>query len=86
MESINERTTIVFGTGKTAVVVTQIAGILARRILCWAKIGQDFRQGEQFGLIRFGSANEIVFGPEWEIIATEGQRVQAGLTVLARRK
>jgi len=86
MESINERTSIFFGTGEGAVIVTQIAGILARRIVCRARPGTGYRQGEEFGLIRFGSANEIVFGDDWEIVVAPGQRVRAGLTVIARKK
>jgi len=86
MESINERTTLVFGDGDDSVVVTQIAGILARRIVCRARPGESYRQGQEFGLIRFGSANEIVFGEGWEITVAAGEKVKAGLSVIARRK
>ncbi len=86
MESVNERTTLVFGDGEDAVAVTQIAGILARRIVCRARPGESYRQGQEFGLIRFGSANEIVFGEGWEISVAEGEKVKAGLSVIARRK
>lgn len=86
MESINERTSVFFGTGENTVIVTQIAGILARRIVCQARPGKEYRQGEEFGLIRFGSANEIVFGDEWETVVAPGERVRAGLTVIARKR
>ena len=86
METVNERVTVVFGRGKKTVVVTQIAGILARRIVCRAKAGDRFGQGEEFGLIRFGSSNEILFPDEWETAVAPGERVRAGLTVIARRK
>ena len=90
MELVNERASVVFehtsGKKTDVVVVTQIAGILARRIVCRAILEKEYRQGEEFGLIRFGSANEILFGCDWQILVKEGDRVQAGLTVIARRK
>jgi phosphatidylserine decarboxylase len=90
MEFVNERASVVFevsdAAGPGVVVVTQIAGILARRIVCRAQIGKDYLQGEQFGLIRFGSANEMLFDHNWQIVVQEGDRVRAGLTVIARRK
>ena len=94
MESVNERASVVFempAAGRQDgvpgfVVVTQIAGILARRIVCRAQSGREYHQGEQFGLIRFGSANEMLFDSTWEILVREGERVQAGLTVIARRR
>ena len=90
MEFVNERASVVFESQRArksdVVVVTQIAGILARRIVCRAQLGKEYQQGEQFGLIRFGSANEMLFDQNWQILVQEGDRVQAGLTVIARRK
>ena len=90
MERVNERSSVVFeipnANRPETVVVTQIAGILARRIVCRAQTGREYRQGEEFGLIRFGSANEMLFDSAWEILVREGERVQAGLTVIARRR
>jgi len=88
MELVNERASVVFEPlGRTGiVVVTQIAGILARRIVCRAEQGREYRQGEEFGLIRFGSANEVLFDQDWEILVHEGDRARAGLTAIARRR
>jgi len=89
MQLVNERVSVVFQSLQDAsqcVVVTQIAGVLARRIVCRAKPGAEYAQGEQFGLIRFGSANEMIFDSGWQVLAREGERVRAGLTVIARRK
>ncbi|MDR2733128.1 MAG: phosphatidylserine decarboxylase [Spirochaetota bacterium] len=89
MHLVNERASVVFQSPDDAsrrVVVTQIAGILARRIVCRAEVGVEYAQGEQFGLIRFGSANEMIFDSEWQPLVQEGTRVRAGVTVIARRK
>jgi len=89
MHLVNERTSVVFqspGDASRRVVVTQIAGIMARRIVCRAKPGAEYAQGEQFGLIRFGSANELIFDSGWQPLVRDRDRVRAGLTVIARRK
>ena len=63
--------------------VVQIAGLVARRILCWAETGQDIGTGERFGLIRFGSRVDV-FLPDGVVpLVAEGQRAVAGETVLA---
>jgi phosphatidylserine decarboxylase len=86
MELVNERASVVFENKGDIVVVTQIAGVLARRIVCRACEQSEYRQGEEFGLIRFGSANEVLFGTDWDILVQKGDRVKAGLSVIARRK
>jgi phosphatidylserine decarboxylase len=67
-------------------IVTQITGAIARRIVCWAKPGDELATGEQFGMIKLGSRTEIVLPrePGLQIDARIGQMVQAGSTVLAR--
>jgi phosphatidylserine decarboxylase len=67
----------------TPIVVTQIAGLIARRIVCWVKEGETLKSGEQFGLIRFGSQVDIVFPKTVVFKVKAGDRVEAGSTVLA---
>lgn len=66
--------------------VRQIAGVLARRIVCAAKIGDRLTAGERFGMIKLGSRTEVCLAEDagWEIVAAVGDRVHAGVTVLAR--
>lgn len=63
--------------------VVQIAGLVARRILCWAQTGQDIATGERFGLIRFGSRVDVFLPDGVAPLVAEGQRAVAGETVLA---
>ncbi len=66
------------------VVVRQITGAIARRIVAWAKVGQAVARGERFGMIRFGSRTEVYLPLEAEIVCKIGDRVQGGLSVIAR--
>jgi phosphatidylserine decarboxylase len=63
--------------------VTQIAGLIARRIVCWTKEGASLAAGQQFGLIRFGSQVDITFPVSARVRIKVGDRVEAGQTVLA---
>jgi len=67
------------------VLVKQIAGLIARRILCWKNPGDKVGAGERFGLIRFGSRTEIYMPLDARIEVRLGQRVQGGSSVIARR-
>ncbi len=67
------------------VLVKQIAGLIARRILCWKNPGDQVGAGERFGLIRFGSRTEIYMPLDARIEVRLGQRVQGGASVIARR-
>ena len=66
--------------------IRQIAGVLARRIVCAAKIGDRLTAGERFGMIKLGSRTEVclVEDAAWEVVAAVGDQVHAGVTVLAR--
>jgi len=64
--------------------VVQIAGILARRIVCRSKVGDSLARGERFGLIMFGSRTDIYLPQGCRIEATEGQRVRGGETIIGR--
>ena len=63
--------------------MVQIAGLVARRILCWAKEGQSLRTGERFGLIRFGSRLDVYLPPGVTPLVAVGQTMVAGETVIA---
>lgn len=65
-------------------VVRQITGAIARRIVAWAKVGQTVARGERFGMIRFGSRTEVYLPMEAEIVCKIGDRVQSGVSVIAR--
>jgi phosphatidylserine decarboxylase len=65
-------------------VVKQIAGLIARRIICYKRAGDEAALGERIGLIKFGSRVDVLLGPEWDIAVRAGQRVLAGESVVAR--
>ena len=69
----------------TKVVFKQIAGLIARRIVCTKHVGDFVQAGERVGLIKFGSRVDVIFGPEWRVEVSPGARVSAGSSVLARR-
>ena len=73
-----------FNGHKTRVVFSQIAGLIARRIICYKQAGDVVKPGERVGLIKFGSRVDVFFGPEWEIVVRAGDRVSAGSSVVAR--
>jgi phosphatidylserine decarboxylase len=66
------------------VVVRQITGAIARRIVAWAQVGQQVAKGERFGMIRFGSRTEVYLPTTAEVVVKVGDRVQGGATVIAR--
>ena len=65
-----------------AVWVVQIAGLIARRIVCWTSEGADIQKGERFGLIRFGSRVEVFLPPDSTVVVRPGDKVRAGQTPL----
>ena len=69
-----------------SIVVRQVSGAVARRIVCKAKPGDTLGQGEQFGMIKFGSRTELILpdGDDCEVCVKPGDKVKAGLTVLVR--
>ena len=66
------------------IMIRQIAGIIARRICCWAKVGDNLRAGDTFGMIRFGSRVELFLPEEVTLEVGVGQHVLAGQSVLGR--
>lgn len=81
----NERTSIAIQTaGGKVILVRQIAGYVARRIVCYSKEGARARQGEQLGFIKFGSRVDFFLPPDAEILVNKGDTVVACQTVIAR--
>jgi len=80
----NEAMNWLLQTGRGEIVVRQIAGLIARRIIGWAREGQELSTGERFGMIRFGSRTDVYLPLECEILVQPGQRVQGGSSVIAR--
>ena len=80
----NERNSLILGSAHGKVAVVQIAGLVARRIVCWASENEDVAQGERFGLIRFGSRLDVYLPVGAEPSVAVGQTAVAGETVLAR--
>jgi len=70
----------------TRVVFRQIAGLIARRIEFWSRVGEELARGQRVGLIRFGSRVEVFFDPVYRAQVSAGARVQGGSSVLAVRK
>lgn len=70
--------------GARDLAVVQIAGLVARRIVCELAQGQGVRRGERFGIIRFGSRVDVYLPPGTSVAVKEGQMVRAGETILAR--
>jgi phosphatidylserine decarboxylase len=80
----NERTTVVYDTGKEQVLMRQIAGAVARRIVWYLKEGQDVRQGEEMGFIKLGSRVDLFLPLGTEILVHADQAVVGAQTVIAR--
>ncbi len=70
----------------TRVVFKQIAGLIARRLLCYVQAGSVVEAGQRIGLMKFGSRMDVILGPEWDVIVKAGERVTGGSGILARFK
>lgn len=79
----NEQNVVVLATPKGPVIVKQIAGLIARRIVCRIKQGENVEQGSRYGLIRFGSQVDVLF-PAADVVVQPGERVVGGKSILAR--
>lgn len=80
---VNERNTIGIHGEKVSVKVNQITGLIARRIVCNVKEGDDLAQGDRYGLIKFGSCTELVLPAAAKINVKPGDKVAGGLSILA---
>jgi phosphatidylserine decarboxylase len=81
---VNESQTWGFRDGGTTLVVRQITGAIARRIVAWSKVGDRVAKGERFGMIRFGSRTELFVPLDSEITVKLGDRVKGGESIVAR--
>lgn len=79
----NERNTIVVGNSKREVLVRQIAGKVARKIVCYIKAGDNVTQGQEFGFIKFGSRVDLFFPIGTKVTTKIGDMVRGGETVIA---
>lgn len=82
--SLNERTTIVYQIGQSKIMVKQIAGAVARRIVNYLAEGDQVEQGNEMGFIKFGSRVDILMPIEFEVLVDINQNVKGGITPLAR--
>jgi phosphatidylserine decarboxylase len=81
----NEQNTLVIEGRNTRVVCRQIAGLIARRIVCYKGPGQQVAPAERIGYIKFGSRVDVLFGPEWKTTVKVGDKVSAGVSIVAAR-
>lgn len=79
----NERNALVVAGPAGRIGVVQIAGLIARRIVCWVKDGQEIGAGERIGMIRFGSRVDVYLPPGTVPLVSEGQTSLAGETLIA---
>lgn len=78
----NERNVIMVAQGNVKLVFTQIAGLIARRIVCWKKVGDTVTKGELIGLIRFGSRVDVLLPAGTEATVKPKMRVRGGASVI----
>jgi phosphatidylserine decarboxylase len=81
----NERSTVVINDGKNEIMVRQIAGAVARRIVCYSKVGDEVRQGDELGFIKFGSRVDIILPVSYTVNGKLNSAVQGLLSVLASK-
>jgi phosphatidylserine decarboxylase len=83
---VNEQNTLTIEGDGLTVRCTQIAGVLARRIVCWKRSGDRVKCGERFGMIKFSSRTDLLLPPNVEVIVHKGMRVRGGVTIVGRIK
>jgi phosphatidylserine decarboxylase len=81
---VNEQNSLTIRGPRVTVVCKQIAGVLARRIVCWKRPGDSLALGERFGLIKFSSRTDLILPAEIEVTMQVGERVRGGLSVVGR--
>jgi phosphatidylserine decarboxylase len=81
---VNERNSLTIEGENATVIVTQIAGIVARRIVCWNKKDDKLERGQRFGLIKFSSRTDLLMPQNVEVLVKEGDKVVGGETIIAR--
>jgi phosphatidylserine decarboxylase len=81
----NERNYILLRRGDEEFLLVQIAGFVARRIICYMKEGDQVKKGDVIGMIAFGSRFDLYMPPHYEALVRTGQKVKGGLTPIARK-
>jgi phosphatidylserine decarboxylase len=84
--AVNEQNVITIAGPEIRIVARQIAGLLARRIVCWKEAGDRVGLGERIGLMKFSSRMDVVMGPDVDVLCKEGDRVVGGVTVIGRKR
>ena len=82
----NERHAVGVDNGRIRFLVIQVAGLLARRIVSWVSVGHELKQGETYGMIKFGSSTELIVPMNVEITVKKGDKVVGGITIVGRVK
>ena len=82
----NERHAVGVDNGRIRFLVIQVAGLLARRIVSWVTVGHELKQGETYGMIKFGSSTELIVPKNVEVTVKKGDKVTGGITVVGRVK
>ena len=82
--SVNEQNALVIQGEKVTVVCKQIAGILARRIVCWTRKGDNLALGQRFGMIKFSSRTDVILPANVTVTVKEGSRVSGGVTIIGQ--
>ena len=80
----NESMTWAFQNPRVIIVVRQLTGAIARRIVGWARVGDELKKGDRFGMIRFGSRTEVYLPLNAELLVKVGDHVSGGSTIIAR--
>ncbi len=80
----NEAMTWAFENSRATIVVRQLTGAIARRIVAWSRVGDELKKGDRFGMIRFGSRTEIYLPFTATVLVKVGDHVSAGSTIIAR--
>ncbi len=83
---VNEQNILTIRGPDATLVMKQIAGLIARRVVCWKEAGQRMQRGEVIGLIRFGSRVDLLLPEDANVIVRVGDRVRGGSSVIAELK
>src|SRR5215813_465092 len=80
----NEQNIVTVKGARITVVVRQVAGVIARRLVLWKRPGDRVEMGERIGLMKFSSRMDVIFPPDVEMLARKGDRVIGGVSILGR--
>jgi phosphatidylserine decarboxylase len=81
---VNEQNALTIRGERITVVCKQIAGVLARRIVCWKRVGERVERGERFGMIKFSSRTDLLLPAEVSVDVRVGERVRGGVSIIGR--